>query len=502
MSSLVVSRKAELAALASLSLALIYLARRHRRDAASLSPAQLADELRRAEARADELRQRLARLQLPAPSMPRGGEVRIWMDGAFDMFHYGHANAFRQGRALGTYLVVGINDDESITKCKGPPLLNDEERIAMVGGCKFVDEIVPHVPYIMNDEYLRYVIQKYRIDYVVHGDDPCIVDGVDVYASAQALGKYRTIPRTEGVSTTEIVGRMLTLTTSHHHHTETGAGSPGGSLPSSPLVGPNAAGPSGVKLSELPELNLSGGGGGAAAAGGGGGGGGGGGSGGGGGGGGAAARAQTPPLPKPFVRDSLFMTTTQMLGLFASNPPPPKGARVVYVDGGWDMFHAGHVQFLAEAAKLGDYLLVGVHSDNVIHAHRGANFPILNVNERVLSVVACRHVGDVVIGPPWHITKEMLAALNVSVVAHGSVADANDDGGRDPYAVPKAMGIFQKIDSVHPLTVDAIMTRINDNHQRYANKIAKKRVSEQSYYDARYDGYGKDGKEAAQAPAS
>ena len=219
-------------------------------------------------------------------------------------------------------------------------------------------------------------------------------------------------------------------------------------------------------------------------------------------GGGAAARAQTPPLPKPFVRDSLFMTTTQMLGLFASNPPPPKGARVVYVDGGWDMFHAGHVQFLAEAAKLGDYLLVGVHSDNVIHAHRGANFPILNVNERVLSVVACRHVGDVVIGPPWHITKEMLAALNVSVVAHGSVADANDDGGRDPYAVPKAMGIFQKIDSVHPLTVDAIMTRINDNHQRYANKIAKKRVSEQSYYDARYDGYGKDGKEAAQAPAS
>ena len=29
------------------------------------------------------------------------GDIRIWMDGAFDMMHFGHMNAFRQGRALG-----------------------------------------------------------------------------------------------------------------------------------------------------------------------------------------------------------------------------------------------------------------------------------------------------------------------------------------------------------------------------------------------------------------
>ena len=40
-----------------------------------------------------------------------------------------------------------------------------------------VDEVVQGVPYVMNDEYLNYVIDKYKIDYVVHGDDPCIVDG-------------------------------------------------------------------------------------------------------------------------------------------------------------------------------------------------------------------------------------------------------------------------------------------------------------------------------------
>lgn len=38
---------------------------------------------------------------------------------------------------------------------------------------------------------------------------------VDVYESAQRIGKYKTIPRTEGVSTTEIVGRMLLMQKSH-----------------------------------------------------------------------------------------------------------------------------------------------------------------------------------------------------------------------------------------------------------------------------------------------
>lgn len=48
------------------------------------------------------------------------------MDGAFDMMHYGHMNAFRKGRAMGTKLVVGVNSDDTITICKGAPVMNDE----------------------------------------------------------------------------------------------------------------------------------------------------------------------------------------------------------------------------------------------------------------------------------------------------------------------------------------------------------------------------------------
>jgi ethanolamine-phosphate cytidylyltransferase len=119
-----------------------------------------------------------------------GKEIRIWMDGAFDMMHYGHMNAFRQGKALGTYLIVGVNSDETITACKGKPVCAEKERIETVRGCKFVDEVVEGVPYVMSDEYLTYVIEKYKIDFVVHGDDPCIVDGKDVYESARKLGKF------------------------------------------------------------------------------------------------------------------------------------------------------------------------------------------------------------------------------------------------------------------------------------------------------------------------
>ena len=145
-------------------------------------------------------------------------EIRLFMDGAFDMMHYGHMNAFRLARSLGTHLIVGVNSDKSIKQCKGPPLMNDVERLTMVKGCKFVDEVVPDCPYIMSEEYLNYIIDEYDIDYIIHGDDPCIVNGKDVYETAKRTGKFQTIPRTEGVSTTDIVGRMLLMNKSHHHY--------------------------------------------------------------------------------------------------------------------------------------------------------------------------------------------------------------------------------------------------------------------------------------------
>ncbi len=55
-------------------------------------------------------------------------KVRVYMDGCFDMMHYGHANALRQARELGDELVVGVVSDEEIKANKGPPVMSMDER--------------------------------------------------------------------------------------------------------------------------------------------------------------------------------------------------------------------------------------------------------------------------------------------------------------------------------------------------------------------------------------
>jgi cytidyltransferase-like protein len=246
-------------------------------------------------------------------------ETTVWMDGAFDVMHFGHANAFRQGRTLGTRLVVGVNSSNTIEQAKGaPPLLTDEERCAAVKACRFVDDVVPHVPYIMNEAYVRDLLENKGIDYIVHGDDPCIVDGKDVYQAAKDLGRYKTIPRTEGVSTTDLVGRLLRLDDT--------------------------------------------------------------------------SRA--------------FLGTARILSSFSEGLRAPLPTeRVVYVAGAWDLFHPGHSKFLEACRSCGDYLLVGVYGDACVERRRH-RLPLMNLQERVLSVLACRHVDDVLIDAPSEITPE------------------------------------------------------------------------------------------------
>jgi ethanolamine-phosphate cytidylyltransferase len=50
------------------------------------------------------------------------------------------------------------------------------------------------------------------------------------------------------------------------------------------------------------------------------------------------------------------------------------------------MFHAGHASILKAAKAMGDFLLVGVLNDGICNYYRGGSHPVLNLNERVLSV--------------------------------------------------------------------------------------------------------------------
>lgn len=77
----------------------------------------------------------------------------------------------------------------------------------MVAAVKWVDEVIPDAPYAITEEFMNKLFNKYNIDYIIHGDDPCLLpDGTDAYALAKKAGRYKQIKRTEGVSSTDIVG--------------------------------------------------------------------------------------------------------------------------------------------------------------------------------------------------------------------------------------------------------------------------------------------------------
>lgn len=80
-------------------------------------------------------------------------------------------------------------------------------RLALVSGLKWVDEVITDAPYAITENFLNRLFHEYNIDYVIHGDDPCLLpDGTDAYAAAKKAGRYKQIKRTEGVSSTDIVG--------------------------------------------------------------------------------------------------------------------------------------------------------------------------------------------------------------------------------------------------------------------------------------------------------
>ena len=78
-----------------------------------------------------------------------------------------------------------------------------EERAASVGGCRYVDEVVPDAPWIMDAAW----IEKHKIDVVVHGDDYSSEKIEHIYKVPISMGMFRTVPYTPTISTTEIIRR-------------------------------------------------------------------------------------------------------------------------------------------------------------------------------------------------------------------------------------------------------------------------------------------------------
>jgi D-beta-D-heptose 7-phosphate kinase/D-beta-D-heptose 1-phosphate adenosyltransferase len=94
------------------------------------------------------------------------------------------------------------------------------------------------------------------------------------------------------------------------------------------------------------------------------------------------------------------------------------GRRIVFTNGCFDILHSGHVSLLAEAARLGDKLVVAINSDDSVTRLKGAGRPLMPATERARLLAALRVVDAVVVfeeDTPY----ELIALLRPEVLVKG-----------------------------------------------------------------------------------
>ncbi|MFN8543340.1 MAG: D-glycero-beta-D-manno-heptose 1-phosphate adenylyltransferase [Candidatus Binatia bacterium] len=141
---------------------------------------------------------------LLAPRRARGERV-VFTNGCFDLLHPGHVRYLAAARALGDVLVVGLNDDASVRRLKGPgrPILEAADRAEVLAALTAVDHLV-----LFADDTPRALIAALQPDILVKGADWAIEDIVgrdEVEATGGRVVRIDVVP---GISTTEILRRI------------------------------------------------------------------------------------------------------------------------------------------------------------------------------------------------------------------------------------------------------------------------------------------------------
>ena len=70
--------------------------------------------------------------------------------------------------------------------------------------------------------------------------------------------------------------------------------------------------------------------------------------------------------------------------------------KIVFTNGCFDLLHVGHIRYLAQAKKLGDFLIIGLNSDSSVKELKGKDRPINSFDDRATLLSAIESV-DLVI---------------------------------------------------------------------------------------------------------
>lgn len=118
-----------------------------------------------------------------------------------------------------------------------------------------------------------------------------------------------------------------------------------------------------------------------------------------------------------------------------------KTKKIVMVSGGFDPIHIGHVRYMKEAKKLGDYLIVVINNDNWLELKKGKEFIPEKERKEIIEALAC--VDEVIISSHKKNTKDMSVCEEIEKIKPDIFANGGDRVANNipEYEICKKLGI-------------------------------------------------------------
>lgn len=123
----------------------------------------------------------------------------VYVDGVFDLFHEGHINLLRVASSYGK-LIVGVHSDTYTAGYKRIPIIPERTRYEVVRACRYVDEIIEGVE-LLSEE----MIDMFRIDLVLHGNDFSYDEAERHYRAAINRGIFKFVNYTPEISSSKLI---------------------------------------------------------------------------------------------------------------------------------------------------------------------------------------------------------------------------------------------------------------------------------------------------------
>ena len=135
------------------------------------------------------------------------------------------------------------------------------------------------------------------------------------------------------------------------------------------------------------------------------------------------------------------------------------GEKIIFTNGCFDIIHAGHVGYLAEAKRLGDRLVVAINDDDSAHRLKGEGRPI-NPVERRMAVLAGLEAVDWVVSFSEDTPEPLLESLQPEVLVKGGDYTMDQVVGAD--YVKSYGGVVRVLEFLDNCSTSAIMEKIKE----------------------------------------